>query len=179
MSVLDTESTSFSVLASMKGRITSIEYWIEGMPTWGRIWSDPNYPFPPNYSNRPGIMDEEIYLAVRWSNIGGVDLIGHSDITVTSPSGVVYTPAATAGQDTRKSPGTGTAVSFSPIMLNESGSWKIDTVLAGSTALSRALMVLDQETVTFGIPLMPKILEIARIVVPGIIGIGLIAYSRI
>ncbi|GAJ12171.1 unnamed protein product [marine sediment metagenome] len=142
--------------------IFEIFYWVEGMATWGTIWSDPTGPVPvpsPNYSGRPAKVGEEMYLGVWWYNNGEVTVTGHVDLELTAPSGAKHVLSASSGQDETQDPNSGAASVFNPFTLNEAGTWSL------KATLSHAGDTLDEETTSFPVEVPAKIPTIISITV--------------
>ena len=132
--------------------IPEIDYWVEGMPGWGIIWSDPAGPVPvgpPNYSSRPAEVGEAMYLLVYWFNTGDVTVTGHVDLELTAPSGAKYNLTAYLNQDETQNPNSGIGVGFNPFTLNEAGTWSL------KTKLGHADGTLDEETTSFTVEEAP------------------------
>ncbi|GAG89928.1 unnamed protein product, partial [marine sediment metagenome] len=149
------------IISEASAYIPEIDYWVEGMPGWGIMWSDPTGPVPvapPNYSDRPAEVGEAMYLGVWWHNTGEVTVTGHVDLELTAPSGAKHILIASSGQDETQKPNSGAAVVFNPFTLNEAGTWSL------KATLSHAGGTLDEETTSFtveeapvGIPTTPNI----------------------
>lgn len=125
--LLDKVETTFEVKnVNANGQIIMIYYWIEGMPQWAVLWSCGNSSF---YPNRPAMLNEEVHLAVACVNKSPVNLTGHVELTLTSPSGRIYEPAAVFGQDKVGEPAGGWTVQFAPVTVNETGVWSLKVCL--------------------------------------------------
>ena len=80
------------------------------------------------------MLNEEIHIAVAWTNQSDVPVKGHIDITLTSPTGIAYTPLAVRNQDKFADPTYGWLVTFAPVVLNEAGKWTLEMVLIGTAS---------------------------------------------
>ncbi len=143
--------------------IFEIDYWIDGMASWEIIWSDSTGPVPvgpPNYSDRPAQVGEDMYFSIAWFNTGAVAVTGHVDLELTSPSGTKYDLNAYSGQDRTQNPNSGTFVGFSGHLLNEAGTWQI------KATLSHAGEILDEETTSFTVEAPPPDIKITTLNYP-------------
>jgi hypothetical protein len=100
-------------------------YWYPGLAYWALLYPDS----PPTV---PG--GTEFHLALVWLNNGSVSVRGHVDLTVTRPDGSQVVPPAVLNQDNVAAPGSGWAVQFAPITLDQAGSWTARAVLSGEAA---------------------------------------------